>query len=159
MNLIEKYYRENYDKLVKQAMKRVPNNSRALAEEAVQEAFYRATKYIKTYDDKKAEFSTWVSSILRNVINQMKMDEQPATFKDIDELQNELSVDDLGDKQYLPIITSLIDQESIYIRTILTMFYIHGYRDSEIAEFLGRKKTTIKQIIYVWRRKNGLESS
>ena len=68
-SLITKHYIENYKRLVKRSMWRVPNKSLALAEECVQEAYARALKYYSTFNPKQDLFNNWFEGILRNAIN------------------------------------------------------------------------------------------
>ena len=63
MDIIEEFYKENFDKLVVQLSRRA--GSLENAEDIVQEAFLRALTYKDAYNPKLNQFSTWFNGILR----------------------------------------------------------------------------------------------
>lgn len=152
-NIVEAHYRENFDKLVKVAARRVPNNSLALAEEAVQESYTKACKYFRTFDPGQSSFATWHSKILRNCINQLRTLESAASFKEFDD-EKSVSANEV-DRKWLTWIVNHINKSDEEEYTILMMFYYHGFKSIEIAEFLNKKHTTIRQIIHRWKIRSG----
>jgi len=153
--LIEEHYRQNYKQFVKLATNRVPNKSVALAEEAVQEAYTLAIKYFRTYDPAKGNFQNWFYYILRNAIKATMNREGSVTIVELDETS--MSATDL-DRKYIAWILQHIDQSKEPEQTVLRMFFYHGFKTIEIAEFLNKKHDAIRQTIYKWRVNSGLNA-
>ena len=65
---IELYYRQEYDKLVIRVRGKVGVD---WAEDVVQEAFYRALRYERSFDPARHEMGAWLSRILGNCVNAM----------------------------------------------------------------------------------------
>ncbi len=152
-DLISTHYVKNYDRFVKQAVRRVPNNSKALAEEVVQEAYARALKYFRTFNKKTNTFDIWFNSILRNTINDCRTIEKDhgATVElhdNIEELVPPRNKTDVA--LLLKAINEMEREKDIHV---LSLFFITGYRSRDIAEYLGTNHNTIRQIILRFKNK------
>ena len=62
--ILEEFFKKEYVVLVKRIKAR--NMQECDAEDVVQEAFYRAVKYIKTYNPERQKIGAWFSTILNN---------------------------------------------------------------------------------------------
>lgn len=150
--LVEEHYRKNYSRLVKVMTRRVPNQSSAIAEEVVQDAYWAAMYYFRSYNPNKSGFATWFEKILRNACNKARSSEGPVTYSIIDDETPTLSVNK-NERELLHLIREDINIETGYERDVLIMFYYNGFKTIEIAEFLNKSHTAIRQVIFRWRNK------
>ncbi len=148
---IETYYREKYEERLKFARKRVGDYNLALAEEALQEAFYKALKYFRAYR-KEEDFENWFGRILINCIN------------DIKRIERERGMDQKGaryhhDDDYITVIPftkEVIEQlgkENIRNQEILNMYFFYQYKSREIAEFLNISHDVVRDVIRTFRKR------
>lgn len=152
--LVEQHWRKNYSRLTKVIVRRVPNNSPAIAEEVVQEAYTNALMYFRTYDPGKSEFATWFERILRNAVSRCRSTEGPV---------NQLADDDTQpiapskhERELSSLILQEIDASSGAERDILVMFYKLGFKTIEISEYMNKSHTAVRQVIFRWRNKVGI---
>jgi RNA polymerase sigma factor (sigma-70 family) len=154
--IIEDYYRKNYKHLVNRVLGRVPNNSRAIAEEVVQDAFVRALEYWRTFDQNR-EIGPWFNRILAYSVRETirKENGTPLSFDD-EELFLEPFV--LGEDVDIPPNIVLLVQKSILEqpedrREVLHMFFNLGMKTREIEECTNYNHSNIRQIIRRFRIK------
>src|SRR3546814_15218451 len=84
--VIDAYYRENYDALVKRLSYRL--GTRENAEDTVQEAFTRAVKY---YESCSVDFDRWFKALLANAVKDAQGDIRTAGLtKSIDDATDEI---------------------------------------------------------------------
>lgn len=148
---LTKYFKENYNTLVKIARRRVGNYSLELAEEAVQEAFFRACKYYKAYNENES-FDNWFRGILYNCINQIKRDERnggAVNYSDIDDYHHTEMKDIIFSKE----IEEALDNSSIRDQKILNMYFFDGWKSREISEFLIVSHDVVRDVIRRFRMK------
>lgn len=146
--VVETYYRENYDKLVKIARRRVGNYSIFLAEEAVQESFARALRYYKAYKEGES-FDNWFKRILYNRINDVKTQEKDrgATYSENDEEQHHQ-----GDVTFSKEIIDLLNSCSVRDKEILNMYFFYGFKSREIAELMSVGHDLVRNVIRLFRK-------
>lgn len=148
---IETYYRENSNKLIKFARKRVGNYCLYLAEEAVQEAFFKALKYYRAYD-KEGDFDKWFGKILTNCINDIKNNERDRGVnhsKEIDD-QKDMSIEPRAITKEL---SDLIATQKPQHIEILTMYFLQGFRTKEIAEYLSMSDDRVRYFVSSFRKR------
>lgn len=151
--VIEVHYRSNYNKLVKRMRNRVPGNSTALAEEVVQEAYARAMKYYRTYDTSESKFETWFNSIINNVLNVCKNDEGD---RGVTHTLEENTEDIRMNKQDKVLHDTVLEEMKVCKTSeaeILSLFFLHGFKSKDIAEFVNKGHSNIRQIIYRFRER------
>jgi RNA polymerase sigma factor (sigma-70 family) len=152
--LITAHYRLHYTRLVKTAIHRVPNNSRALAEEVVQEAYARALKYYRTYNHNN-DFDKWFNGIFRNALNDCRTIEQErgCTYEYNENLPD-LRVDHpLKDKLWDPTMKSIAKLQNERDKQIMVLYYQSGFTSKDISEYMGMKHGTVRQIIIRFKDK------
>ncbi len=150
---IEKHYRANYDKLVKRVINRVPNRSEAIAEECVQEAYYLAFKYFHTYNPNIKDFNSWFNTILNNATRLCKLKERVGAYAiDIEGMKDDLVVPEI-DKDQVAIVLKGINESKERDREILTLFFVHGLKPQDVAEYTGKGRSNVRQIIFQFRRR------
>jgi len=151
--LINDHFRSNYTKLVKRMRNRVPDNSTALAEEVVQEAYARAMKYYRTYDAALAEFDTWFNSILNNALNVCKNAEgDRGVTHSLEDSTEDIRVNK-QDREMHNYILKEIDVCKDREREVLKLFFIHGFKSKDVAEFTNKSHTAVRQVIFRFRER------
>ncbi len=135
-------------------------NDRALAEDALQEAFISAFRNLNSYRS-DAEFSTWFYRIAYNsaLATLRKEKKHPKNYSTSDDtpLANEIRMEsnflELRDKRVIlnEILSRLKDED----RTILTLFYYNDQKVSEISSIMGLKESNVK--VRLFRARNTLE--
>lgn len=154
-DLITQHYLENYIRLVKTAVRRVPNNSQALAEEVVQEAYARAVKYFRAYNE-NIEFDKWFNGIFRNAVNDCRTaeSEHGCTFEYDDNVENILSLEQtLQGELWDATMKMIYKLDNERDKEILSMCYMYGFTSKDIAEYVGMKHSTVRQIITRFKAK------
>lgn len=146
MTVIEEYYSNNFEELVKRYHNRA--GGRENSEDIVQEAFARALQYFPTFDG-RVPFENWFSRILQNSFRQFKTDEKNYGMNMSNEdadvpcpvcLENKRLVHDV--KQY--IMNSSPKNE----REILQLYYIKGYSFQDIVRITDEKYRRVNYVVY-----------
>lgn len=155
--IIENYYKKNYKSLVNRVVNRVPHNSRAIAEETVQDAFVIAMNYWRTFDQSK-EFGPWFNRILAFSIRETIRKENggSALSLDDDDLNLEpflLSEDKDIPKEVVTLVQKAIKNQPEDKREVLHMFFNLGMKTREIEECTNYNHSNIRQIIRRFRIK------
>jgi len=101
LELIESYYKENFDKLVIRCRGKVGVD---YAEDVVQEAFYRALRYQRSFNPERHEVGAWIARIMGNCVNNMMNERRghPA-MQPYDELEEE-EPKELPDERHADIL-------------------------------------------------------
>lgn len=144
---IETYFKENYDKRVKFARKRVGNYDLYLAEEAVQEAFCRALKYFKAFNHEE-DFDNWFGKILVNCINDLKRIERD---KGVNHRQDR--GDYITTVPFTKEVIELFNKETERNQNILNMYFFYGYKSREVAEFTHISHDVVRDVIRTFRKR------
>lgn len=154
---IETHYKKNYKRLVKHMTNRVPDNSPALAEEVVMEAYARALAYWESYDPTRGEFSTWFNRIMNNACAACIRDEQGTNLSmDDDDLDLEpyrLMQDIEIPFHIIVLIQSEMNKQRPEVKEVLNMFFNLGMKTREIAECVDYNHGNIRQIVRRFRIK------
>lgn len=148
---LEKYYKEQYDRLVKLARKRVGNYSLPNAEDAVMEAFSRACKYYRAYD-KNSDFDHWFKGILHNCINQIKRDERDKGVVVRDDVEN-IQTAEVKEVVFTKEVESILHTVSQRDQDILNMYFFYGYKSIEISNTLVVSHDVVRDVIRRFRMK------
>jgi RNA polymerase sigma factor (sigma-70 family) len=141
--LLETYFRENYDQLIKFARYRVGNYSLYNAEDAVQEAFLRACKYWRTYN-REEDLDNWFRKILRNCVNQIKNQERNNGVVYKDEIEEASTIEEVN---YSKEIESSLSKVSDRDEKILNMRFFQGFKTIEIAKILDISHDVTRDVI------------
>ena len=149
---VEKFYRKNYDRLIKYARSRVGGYSLPLAEDAVQEAFARALRYYRAFNERNGTFEEWFSGILRNTINYIKSIEQNQGITRTEEQAV------VNDKRMKAVILSkeIIDElkhVSDRDRSVFEAYFFYGLKTREISEIMPISHSNVRYLISKFREK------
>lgn len=145
---LETYFRENYDNLIKTARKRVGNYSLHNAEDAVQEAFVRALKYFRTYNESE-DIDGWFKGILFNVINYLKGQE-----RDQGVVYNEGATPIGGALEKLIFVEEIdntLKRSSRRDQAILSNYFLDGMKSREISELMHVSHDVVRDVIRRYR--------
>jgi RNA polymerase sigma factor (sigma-70 family) len=126
----ETFYRKSYKRQVSQIRRSLKFNKH-LAEDIVQEAYFRAIKYSPSFDNRKSSLNTWFNKILFNVLRETQKQSRMSV---------EIAEDKLGDTAFVRL-DFLITDEILKVtnekhREILYLFFILGYSSTEISNIL-----------------------
>ena len=152
------FYKKYYPKLIYYTSKMCGDSQKA--EDVTTESFLTAFEKIDKYEREKAQFSTWLFTIARNIMLQdikstrktisidVELDEEGTTLKDfIPEDQGEQQyISDLIDKK-AEIMKKHISELKEPYRKVIEMREIKKMAYKDIADELGKNLSTIKSQI------------
>lgn len=144
MDILEKHYKDNFDRLSKQWGRRFDNQH--IGQDVVQEAYLRAFKYRHTYDVNQ-KFDNWFGRIIHNAYKDIRNEEQGHSHEEIDEfdlegIQNSHEVDRLMQQ-----LIDKIDEEPEKYQEILRYHFVGGYSPKEISQFQDMSLRQVYRII------------
>jgi RNA polymerase sigma-70 factor (ECF subfamily) len=150
---IDKYYRENYDLLVKRVKNRAgsPEN----AEDVVQEAFSRAIKY---FNSCSSNFDRWFSVILSNTLKDYQKELRLGGLtKNIDDAINELEpiIPNHIKDHFRAHMDQLANAKTSCSKEVIKLHILYGYTSKEIAEILGLSNGYVKNNISLFTKEVG----
>jgi len=151
------FYKKYYPKLIYYTSKMCGDPQKA--EDITTESFMTAFEKIDKYEKDKAQFSTWLFTIARNILLQdiksskktisldIEYDEEGTTLKDfIQEEASENAIHDLSQKK-AEIMKEHISKLKEPYRRVIEMREIHKMAYKDIADQLGKNLSTIKSQI------------
>ncbi len=129
-------------------------NNRSEAEEAAQDGFIKAFRYLRTFN-REAKFSTWLYRIVFNTAVSYKRKNRQQ-FQSIENsiieyherADREMEKDD---KQIF--VAKAIDKLSDADRVAVQLYYIKEYSLEEVAEMLGQNINTLKVRVHRARQR------
>lgn len=148
--LVENHYNTNRKHLINVMSKQLGDE----AEDAVQEAYFRALKYIHAYNPEEFEFQRWFSRILSNV----RKDFIAERFGRV--TGSPIQEDDLVSPEdpYASQVLQVVYDEILLVndpnhREILTLALIFGYNLRDVVKIVDMKMGTVNQIITRFKSK------
>ena len=144
--VVEQFYNDNFESLVKRVSSRVPNKEDA--EDVVHDAFERALKYFDSFDP------SVLSNALKDFQNREKLSGMHVELK---EWELEPAEDDRAYDEAHEEILNLIQEKDGNRKEILTLYFMYEYLPREISEVLDVKVTTVRQ--YVWQFREELKET
>jgi len=151
------FYKKYYPKLIYYTAKMCGDQQKA--EDITTESFLTAFEKIDKYEKEKAQFSTWLFTIARNIVLQdikvskknvsidVEFDEEGTTLKDfIQEEVSDFNSQELNDKK-AEIMKKHIDKLKEPYRKVIEMREIKKMAYKDIADELGKNLSTIKSQI------------
>jgi RNA polymerase sigma factor (sigma-70 family) len=153
--VIEKHYRENYNRLVKIVSRRLGYNPH-LSEEAVQEAYTKALEHWDVYDHKRS-FDGWFVTILNNcVVNVTRQEkDRGISIEEVGQLsedeENLLRLDNnLVSREVRKMI---MGTESALHKDIIYLFFIKGLSLKSILSLTeATSLSMVKKVISRFRQ-------
>jgi len=151
------FYKKYYPKLIYYTSKMCGDSQKA--EDVTTESFMTAFEKIDKYEKDKAQFSTWLFTIARNIMLQdikatrktisidVELDEEGTTMKDfIPEDPDDLHITELQEKK-AEIMKKHISELKEPYRKVIEMREIKKMAYKDIADQLGKNLSTIKSQI------------
>lgn len=150
-SIIEKHYLHNHKQFIKYATYKL--NIKEEAEDAVQEAYCRALKYIHTFQE-GMHFGHWFSRILSNTIKDAISDKYGrANLEELDEQQIEGKEEKFLEKRMLEHISLEINSmQNEEHREILELYFSYGFTPQEIKELSPASKRVIRRVLDAFKR-------
>jgi len=148
-DVIEKYYRENFDRLVKRFTKYYNDKSRA--EDVVQEAFCRACLYINNYNPEQ-EFGSWFNTIANNCGKQNTKQEMRHGAVDYEELPEQEAPDEIIPKVIYNQVVERIEKKDGYVRDILRRVFIDNLSIADVMHLTSQSASNVKRIVFEFRK-------
>lgn len=155
------FYKKYYPKLIYYTSKMCGDKQKA--EDVTTESFLTAFEKIDKYEKDKAQFSTWLFTIARNIMLQdikvnrktvsidVELDEEGTTLKDfIPEDKGDNHLIELNEKKAEIMIKHISELKQPY-KTVIEMREIKKMAYKDIAEQLGKNLSTIKSQIRMAR--------
>lgn len=136
-------------------------HSDEVAQDVVQDSFVKVWKRIKTFDDSKGTFFTWMLNITRNTAIDFLRKTKKESGRSIQDLENDvhmdagntLNIDTLGLRN---IVADLKEDQRILVEYI----YFKGYTQQEVSDELdiplGTVKTRIRTAVKEMKRYFGI---
>lgn len=148
---IEEHYIKNRRMLVKRLSFR--SDSIQDAEDVVQEAYYRALKYIASFNQ-EASFENWFTRILRNAIKEEKRKKfnlPPIESFDEDEIAP-LPDSNMQKRLLKSIEESINEERNEHIKEILKLYYIQGFKLAEIVQITNENYNAVNNMVHKFKR-------
>ncbi len=143
---VEQHYRDNYNILVKRMRSRVPDYSKALAEEVVQEAYLRVYKYFSSYKPDKNVFDSWFNTILFNCLSDCKSKEKDRGIVR-DDNKEEVYFEEKLTPSMMLHLSNTIDKYKERDRKVIKLYFFEGLTTKQISECVGRGHSAVRVLI------------
>lgn len=145
--LIEEHYRANRQRLVKRLSFRA--GSHEDGEDIVQEAYYRALKYQKSFDG--SNFDRWFNTILVNTLREHKNAMKGYSTAEYDENEEEAAPCVLMPRRIMLEVFASIKQRPAAQQEILMLFFEQEYTAKDISKILPYSYAQVHQTIQRFR--------
>lgn len=124
------------------------------ANDITQDVFIKIWKNIKKYDEKRANFKTWLFKITRNIITDYLRKKKAINFSSLDS-EEERYEDNIEDEVILPdeilikledkeLLNKLLDKLPGDYKEVLILYYQEDLTFKEIGEILNKPLNTVK---------------
>ncbi len=146
--VIEDHYKANKDTIIKKITFKA--GSVQDAEDVVQEAHYRALKYIHAYNPNEFEFSRWFSRLFQHVWRDALADKyQRGRPEEVSETDYICEAFKSNAPQLMELIYSeILNTENADHREVLTLYLIYEYKLREVSDIMGMRSGTVNQILF-----------
>ena len=147
VDIIEQHWRDNYQKLSKRLAWRT--GSPASGEDVLQEAYYRALRYIDSYNP-EGDFNKWFGTILRNCISEHHNSEKgySAIIKDEDDEGYECPA---YDKHIMRDVYALLETKSPIQKEVISLYLKQEYTAKSISEITDYSYSRCYKIVHRFR--------
>ena len=150
--MIEEFFRDNYQVLVKRIQARRMQESDA--EDVVQEAFARALKYRDSFNPDFHEIGAWFNTILNNAFKDYRHANFTGDYSFCEEEHDELDASEQGwvDANMLKKIREEVSKLPKGQASIVHLVLLSGYKYKEAAQILDQKFETVKKTVYRFKK-------
>ncbi len=149
-----------FNLLVKRYSKNIYNfavklNNKNNAEDIVQEIFIKVWQKIKSFDQNKSSFKTWLFTIARNTIIDFSRKKKFLLFSDFFQKDEDTLYENIPDEQILPdealqklqdfqILKEIIDKLKPKYKEVVILHYQEDLTFEEISKILKKPLNTVK---------------
>jgi len=146
--LIEQFYKENYNVLVKRLNRRAGGVENA--EDIVQESFVRALKYKASFNPHIQEIGAWFNRIMNNVLAVHQREQmQGGLTIPYDEHEHEESYECSAEtKNQVEEILSRLYKRDKHSQNILHLYFVGGFKMSEIRDVTDASYKSIQMLVH-----------
>jgi len=142
--MLEEHYKNNYKKLCQKAGRILKDMH--YGEDATQDAYEKAMKYLPTFDVERGNFEQWFSRIYSNSVNRyINYMRDKGIVKEIKLTDVEIPVATL-----LEINSGMVEKEiAMYnedCREILTLLVLRGYTSTEVGHITNTNPNNVLKI-------------
>lgn len=145
--MLETHYRKHYKKLAQKAGRILQDHH--YGEDATQEAYEVASKYLGSFDPTKGKFDQWFSRIYSNTMARyINFIRDKGITKELRILEVEVPLPTLFEEN-----VGLIEKEiNLYggdtIQEILTLFIIKGYTSCEVGMIMDMSQNAVSKTVF-----------
>lgn len=137
MEELEQHYRENRDRYVKIATRRLSGDF-GLAEDAVQNTYLRAMEFMHCFNPEIRNLSSWINAIFNNCVKDMKFQHNDVLVEQMD-VPIELSLE----REMLDDVVRALNKyygsnKRLVQREVLYYFYIKQLKPNEIKMLVDK---------------------
>jgi len=146
-------FREQYPRIYRYVRYRV--NDDVIAEDLTAEIFERAYRYRDSYDSGRSAFSTWITQIAHNWVNNYLVSQHRQDKYEVDPsdaMEHLASAEPSPEthvltKEAVQRLLSCVDRLSEQARQVVALRFGSDVRNKDIAELLGIKEHTVSVIL------------
>jgi len=148
---LEKYYKNNYERLVKSYTRRcgTPHD----AEDVVQEAFTRALTYIDKYDSREP-IANWITRIVYNSFCDWKKEQRSGQYNVTYNDENYDPIDGTQERKILvdKVKQFITDKYDDRTKEAINLFYFCNYKAREIGDLIGMSTQSVTNRLDTFRK-------
>lgn len=151
--MIEQFYKDNYQLLVKRIKAR--RMQEADAEDVVQEAFVRALKYQDSFDPGRQEIGAWFNTILNNSFKDYRHANFTGDYSFTEEehmTEADDATDNWLDKDVINKIRAEVQELKKPHRDIVELVMLNGFKYKEASQILDERIDNIKKVLYRFKQ-------
>ena len=146
-------FREHYPLIYRYVRYRV--NDDVIAEDLTAEIFERAYRYLDSYDSARSGFSTWLTHIAHNWVNNFLVSEERRNRHEAepqDDVENLPSADTTPETQVIAResiqrLLACLERLAARDRQVIALRFGSDVRNKDIGEILGLKEHTVSVIL------------
>lgn len=143
---LELFFKDNYRQLVNKVKSRA--GSMESAEDVVQDAFERATKYWDSFNPEVKQLGAWFNTIMNNALRAKMNDEKNfgMSMEFDEELADGVEMSQT-DAHMVEVMREEIEKKSVFHQEVLTLYFLKQYNTKSITEILDAKLRAVEQCI------------
>lgn len=146
--LIEQHFKDHRQKLVKRLTRRA--GTEWAAEDILQEAYYRALKYVDSFNP-LLDMDKWMNTIINNSLREYKNQEKGYSPVEFDEEETEGQASVEFPQHVMWQVYDIIATKSEEQQEILQLYFRQEYSAKDISEITPHKYKMVHQTIQRFR--------
>lgn len=147
---IEREYRRSFNERVKYVMAR--RMSKEDAEDVVQETFYRALRYMNTYNPHLQKLPVWLDVIMNNSIKKYKHANMTGDYSFTEDMEEEVCEFEhersLTDKENISMVLEELSKLTTQQRNVLYAHHILGHTQRDCTMIFDMSLSMVRQVVH-----------